>query len=141
MTNYCGASPPSGHRATATCLIETGHRGPHKNGMDGTTWAQKKPTKKTLVALRIIQARGAEGIIPSEFAQELWPDSPYWKVVYKAGPNGSVSGRGVVMSGGSYLAKLRRMRLVTWHGKGNRYVNILTPEGQALLKEAQDGTA
>ncbi len=62
----------------------------------------------------------------------LWPDSPHWTEAYKAGQNGTVMGRGVVMSGGSYLGKLRKMGLVQRDfDRGNTW--LLTQAGRVAL--------
>ena len=90
-------------------------------------------TETQLRALRILRDHGP--VTPTEFAEWMWPDSPYWRVVYRAGPYGSVRGRGLVKSAGSYLAKLRRSDLALRSIEDN-YVSI-SPEGRKALEQAE----
>lgn len=65
------------------------------------------PTK--LDALRIIANKSP--ITATEFAELMWPDSEGWNRVKNCG-NGATRGRGMVLAGGSYLAKLKKQGLI-----------------------------
>lgn len=93
--------------------------------------------QKTLHALRIMRDHGP--LRPTQFAELMWPDSLAWQISYNCGPNGSMRGRGLIMSAGSYLGRMRKLGL-TFH----RYREVLgiwtgrwyiTEEGRELLKE------
>jgi len=90
-------------------------------------------SEKRLRALRILRDHGP--VTPMEFAERMWPDSPYWTVSYKAGQYGSVRGRGLVKSAGSYLAKLRRAGVALRSLEGN-YTTI-SPEGRRALEKEE----
>jgi hypothetical protein len=72
----------------------------------------------------------------------MWPDSPFHKVHYNCGPYGSTTGRGLVMSAGSYLGRMRKLELVynRWKESLGVWTNgwYITEKGRDLLKEADD---
>jgi hypothetical protein len=102
--------------------------------------APKRLTKPQYRALRIIALEGP--IRPSRFALNMWPDSPAWKRSYKCGPSGATRGRGIVLSGGSYLGKLRIRgwirRDFIFYGHKHYFDRgyVLTPVGRDIYENA-----
>ena len=90
-------------------------------------------------ALHIVALNGP--IRPSRFADKMWPDSPAHQISYKCGAWGSTRGRGLVLSAGSYLAKLRKRGWVKeqYYFFGDKDYrnqgNVLTKEGEQVYKE------
>ena len=70
-----------------------------------------KITKTTLKALQILDVEHGEGITAKQFAEKMWPDSPHWTHVKNTG-HGATSGKGMWLTAGSYLAKLKSRNLV-----------------------------
>ena len=98
--------------------------------------------QKTLQALRII--RDNEPLRPTRFAELMWPDSRYWRVHYKCGPKGSTTGRGLVMSAGSYLGKMQRLGLTIRSSRKRpwgdwTYEWFITEKGRDLLRGIENG--
>lgn len=85
--------------------------------------------------------RGHPGERATEFALAMWPDSSKWQSSYNTG-HGSVSGMGIVKSGGSYLGKLRKAGLAFVRYR-DRFVPEwhLTPEGELVLQNAETRAA
>ena len=93
-----------------------------------------KTTPGTVKALRII--RDNHVYSPDRFAHLMWPESRYWEVRYKCG-NGSHAGRGVVLSAGSFLARLRKQGLIMYLDMIKYPAEYeLTPLGKEYLKAA-----
>jgi hypothetical protein len=97
---------------------------------------------KTIQALRIV--RDNEPLKPTRFAELMWPESPAWKIHYNCGPYGSTTGRGLVMSAGSFLWKMERLgltnrihRRLAWDHWN--YDWFITGKGRDLLKEIEGG--
>lgn len=84
-------------------------------------------TDKTARALQIV--RDYPNISAKRFAKKMWPDSEGHKRSHNTG-NGATSGKGMWLSGGSYLAKLVKKKLV-WRWNGFE----ITPEGKKALEE------
>jgi hypothetical protein len=60
--------------------------------------------------LKIIKAQ--KGIHARELGDKLWPDSPAKRRSYNTGGYGACSGKGLWLSAGSYVAKLKKKKLV-----------------------------
>jgi hypothetical protein len=100
-------------------------------------------TDKAARALRVLldyEETHGLGIYPSMFADLMWPDSPYHNVHYNSG-RGSVKGRGLVMSAGSYLAKLHRRGLTRRKWIGSQHFDTLSIEGRQALAEWEEAHA
>jgi len=93
-----------------------------------------KISHKTIKALKIVKEGG--GITPKFFAMKMWPDSPAWKRVYNTG-YGATSGKGLWLSAGSYLAKLRIAGLVEVSFDDYHFEYWLSKKGREVLKEAR----
>ena len=98
--------------------------------------------QKTLRALRIVRDNGP--LRPARFAELMWPNSPAWKIHYNCGPYGSTTGRGLVMSAGSFLWKMERLgltalvhRQLAWDEWNYNW--FITQKARDLLKEVGDG--
>lgn len=106
--------------------------------MTGKT-KKTKLTEFQISALRVIRNHGP--IMPGEFAEKMWPDSPAWGRYHNCG-HGATAGGGMRMCGGSYIGKLYKKGWVKLY-IGNYYERTspvtryeLTDEGKRLLKEA-----
>ena len=74
-----------------------------------------KLTYSQYQALRILRDQGGDGtILPREFAQAMWPDSPGWQRICKAGNYGVTVGGGMNLAGGAYLGRLRQKGWTIW---------------------------
>ena len=94
-------------------------------------------------ALQII--RDHAPIRPGRFADLMWPNSPAHTRSYNCGPYGATRGSGLVLSAGSYLAKLARAGLIikqtcTINGKYYNAGYVLTDAGLTTLKSAEQKT-
>ena len=69
-------------------------------------------TEKTIAALQIL-AEHDQGLTAANFARLRWKDSIAWKRSYNTG-NGATRGKGMWLSAGSYLAKLKKRGLVSF---------------------------
>ena len=69
-------------------------------------------TEKTTKALQILDVEYGDELTAGQFAKEMWPDSKAWRNVKNQG-HGATSGKGMWLSAGSYLAKLRKRKLVS----------------------------
>jgi hypothetical protein len=82
--------------------------------------------KATIKALKIIKILtndlNPKGIAPKKLAQNLWPNSPSWTRSYNVGRNGATSGRGIILSAGSFLHKLCRKDLI--YGTTETYLDF-----------------
>lgn len=76
------------------------------------------------------------GIYATAFARRMWPDSLAWRRSYNCGGYGSHRGTGIVLSAGSYLAKLYR-RGLTWinHSDHHQRFHSLRQAGRDALAE------
>lgn len=94
-----------------------------------------KISPKTIKALRIIKE--GRGITPKFFAMKMWPDSPAWERVYNTG-HGATTGKGLWLSAGSYLAKLRRAGLVEISFDDYHFEYWLSIKGKEALEGGYD---
>jgi len=92
-------------------------------------------------ALRILIDH-PQGMKPRRFADLMWPDSPCHNRSYPCGAYGSTKGSGLRQSAGSFLGKLRKMKLAAPSMRGavfnsdyNNY--IITTEGKLALKRME----
>ena len=84
-------------------------------------------------ALTILRQHGP--MTASEFAREMWPESPAWNRFYKCGPSGATRGRGLVKSAGSFLGKLRKQGLAElyWDRRLASDQHIVSQQGRREL--------
>tara|TARA_R110000772_G_C13310332_1_gene440582 strand:- start:13509 stop:13814 length:306 start_codon:yes stop_codon:yes gene_type:complete len=94
-------------------------------------------TDKTAKALEILDVEYGRDLSAGQFAMQMWPDSDGWKRVKNTG-NGATSGKGMWLSGGSYLAKLRKRDLVWNDIKGGTSVWKISSNGRIALKEYKE---
>ena len=87
--------------------------------------ALTKPQRRALEIL----ATGPK--TPTEFAEQMWPDSPGWTRVYSSGQHGSSAGKAMPRTGGAYLGKLRQRGLVARAGD---YDYMITRKGHDALE-------
>jgi hypothetical protein len=73
-----------------------------------------------------------------DFAKLMWPESPYWKVVYNVG-NGATKGAGMWRSGGSFLGRLHSAGLIYQFLPGERI--RLTDKGKARIADIPERTS
>ena len=92
-------------------------------------------TDKALRALQIVNNH--PGILPTEFAGFMWPDSPAWRRSYKCGPKGSCDGRMLVQSAGGFLGKLKKQELVQYGPSWGRPGWYLTVHGLRALSQGR----
>lgn len=87
-------------------------------------------TEKTYKALCIV--RDCPNVRAKGFARLMWPDSPAQNRSSNGG-NGNQQGKGLWLSAGSYLAKLKKRGLV---GRGeDTWSHILTEKGREAITE------
>ena len=91
-----------------------------------------KLTKKTIQALRILDVEYGRELSAGQFASLMWPNSPAWRKVSNTG-NGATSGKGMWLSAGSYLAKLKKRGLVVSTIHGSTQVWRISSEGRKAL--------
>lgn len=91
----------------------------------------KSPTIK---ALEIIRDNEIE--TPRDFAHLMWVDSPCWSRVYNTG-YGATRGKGMWLTAGSFLAKLRNRGLIiiSREFRSNRIALCLTKQGIELIQQ------
>lgn len=85
-------------------------------------------------ALTILREHGP--MMPREFAERMWPDSPGWERVHRCG-YGATKGRMMAMSGGAYLGKLHKrglVRIVTKRWLPG-FMWTISPKGLAALND------
>lgn len=93
---------------------------------------EEKISEKTIRALKIV--RDHPGITARFFACKMWPDSEAWCHVINTG-HGATSGKGMWLSAGCYLAKLRERKLVIRCFSGNKQaIFYLSGLGYDLLR-------
>jgi hypothetical protein len=86
---------------------------------------------KTKKALQILADN--PGLTASGFASLMWPDSDGWRRVKNTG-HGATRGKGMWLSAGGYLAKLRKIGLVDISiSRQGQTTFKLTSEGRKLL--------
>jgi len=68
------------------------------------------------------------------FAEKMWPDSDGWKRVSNQG-NGATSGKGMWLSAGSYLSKLKRLGYLHRDISGSQVVWSISAKGIEALGE------
>lgn len=95
-------------------------------------------TKPQRRALEILRNAEDQRLLPSQFAERMWPDSPYWKHSYNVG-RGATRGIAMYRAGGAYLGRLQKLGYVHWTAWGrvdNEYLYHgyrLTDKGREAL--------
>lgn len=100
-----------------------------------------KVTNKTIKALNIIKNfvdKYGRGITASEFAKEMWKNSKCWSRVYNQG-HGATKGKGMWLSAGSYLAKLKYADFVYSDILGCTRIFYLTSLGESFAEIKEKG--
>lgn len=94
-----------------------------------------KLSKKSIKALKILNKYSyPNGLTASDFAKEMWANSPAWKRSYNTG-NGATRGKGMWLCAGSYLSKLRYKGLVYVDYDRGYSLYTLSSRGRELLEE------
>lgn len=95
-----------------------------------------KMTEARRKALAILDNHGP--VTAGQFARMMWPDSPGWSRPIGCGPKGSHKGRGMYLSAGCYLNKLKNDGLADFVIRSLfhvQYTWVITSQGRRLLKE------
>lgn len=88
-------------------------------------------SEKARKALLILN--DVESISANRFAEKMWPDSPCWLKVKNTG-NGACSGKGMWLTAGSYLSKLKNMGMVYQSfTKSGQSIYRISPLGKQSL--------
>lgn len=91
-------------------------------------------TKNQVKALTILEKTSfTETMRPTEFARLMWPDANMHTSTKNTG-NGATVGKAAWLCAGSYLAKLRKLRLVSKFSSDDGY--FITQEGKEKLSKS-----
>lgn len=104
---------------------------------EGAKAPKPEISEKVFQALTILRKAGNAGLMPKEFAAEMWPESDGWTRQAKCGQKGSHRGGGMYMAAGGFLGRLRKRGLVEAVWKRNRpRTYSLTAKGYRALRYA-----